>query len=88
VTQVCSEVRTHSLRVFSDFCASISNIDGGGVNPFRSLGVALVFGPLHDVWIFIVGPLLGALIAVGFMWLQVGRLTAKELQNSQGDGEN
>ena len=38
---------------------------GTSVNPARSLGVALFVGgaPLHDLWVFIVAPVLGAIIA-------------------------
>jgi aquaporin Z len=40
-------------------------ISGASMNPARSLGPALVSGKLGDVWIYILGPLLGALAAVG-----------------------
>lgn len=42
-------------------------IDGTSVNPARSLGPALVTGglPLSQVWLFIVAPLVGALLAAG-----------------------
>ncbi|MBN1092308.1 aquaporin [Blastococcus sp. TML/M2B] len=42
-------------------------LDGTSVNPARSLGPALFAGgdPLAHVWLFIVAPLVGAVIAVG-----------------------
>jgi aquaporin Z len=42
-------------------------IDGTSVNPARSLGPALVTGglPLRQVWLFIVAPLAGAVLAAG-----------------------
>ena len=44
-----------------------NSISGGSMNPARSLGPALFAGgsALSDVWIYFVGPLLGALLAVG-----------------------
>ncbi|MQA01557.1 MAG: aquaporin [Streptosporangiales bacterium] len=41
-------------------------ISGGGVNPARSLGPAIFAGgeALSQVWVFLVAPLLGALLAV------------------------
>lgn len=42
-------------------------IDGTSVNPARSLGPALVTGgtPLNQVWLFILAPLVGAVLAAG-----------------------
>ena len=34
------------------------------MNPARSLGPALVSGQLSDVWIYVIGPFLGAALAV------------------------
>lgn len=47
---------------------ALDSLFGGGVtgaslNPARSLGPALVAGEWHDFWIYVVGPLLGALAA-------------------------
>ncbi|HEY3942539.1 MAG TPA: aquaporin [Acidimicrobiales bacterium] len=46
-------------------------LTGTSVNPARSLGPALVLGgtPLSQVWLFIVAPLVGAIVAAGLHWL-------------------
>jgi aquaporin Z len=42
-------------------------IDGTSVNPARSLGPALITGgtPLNQVWLFLVAPLVGSVLAAG-----------------------
>jgi aquaporin NIP len=46
-------------------------ITGASMNPARSLGPGLVSGELHDIWIYIVGPIAGA--ALGALAYQVVR---------------
>ena len=41
-----------------------SPVSGASMNPARSLGPALVSGDLHDWWIYLIAPLVGALAAV------------------------
>lgn len=41
-----------------------SPVSGASMNPARSLGPAIVSGHLHDVWIYLAGPLAGTLAAV------------------------
>lgn len=38
------------------------------LNPARSLGPALVSGDLGRAWIYVAGPLAGALLAVALAW--------------------
>lgn len=41
------------------------NYTGSGVNPARALGTAVVSGEFEALWLYIVAPLLGALLATG-----------------------
>jgi aquaporin Z len=41
-------------------------VSGASMNPARSLGPALVIGDWKSWWAYLLGPLIGALIAVGF----------------------
>lgn len=47
-------------------------ISGASMNPARSLGPALIAGDLENLWIYLVGPLAGAAIAVG-AWMTAVR---------------
>ena len=48
-------------------------VSGASMNPARSLGPALVGGDLSSLWIYLVGPLIGALLAVGAAHVLRGR---------------
>jgi aquaporin Z len=41
-----------------------SPVSGASMNPARSLGPAFISGDLHDLWIYLIAPLLGTLAAV------------------------
>jgi aquaporin Z len=49
-----------------------SPISGASMNPARSLGPAIALWQFSHVWLYIVGPLAGAAIAVGFAFLLRG----------------
>jgi aquaporin Z len=48
-------------------------LSGGSMNPARSFGPALVAGDWHAYWVYVAGPLLGAMIAVGCAVILRGR---------------
>ena len=51
-------------------------ITGSSMNPVRSLAPDVVRGDLHTTWIYVLGPGIGALIAVGFEWILKGKASA------------
>lgn len=50
-------------------------ISGASMNPVRSFAPDLIRGDMSTTWIYIAGPVLGALIAVGFEWILKGKPT-------------
>jgi len=60
-------------------------ISGASMNPARSLGPFLVTGQLGDAWIYVVGPFVGALLAVGMAWLLRGDTNPKAQKAAQGE---
>jgi aquaporin Z len=51
-------------------------ISGASMNPVRSLAPDLMSGDMKTSWIYVVGPVVGAIIAVGFEWMLRGKATA------------
>jgi len=48
-------------------------VSGASMNPARSLGPALVLGAWTSWWAYLAGPLIGAIVAVGFAHILRGR---------------
>jgi aquaporin Z len=59
-------------------------ISGASMNPVRSFAPDLVRGDLSLTWIYVVGPVLGALIGVAFEWILKGKPTAAGTLTAQG----
>lgn len=59
-------------------------ISGASMNPVRSFAPDLIRGDLRTCWIYIVGPLIGAMIAVGFEWILKGKGTSAGAIAAQG----
>lgn len=63
-------------------------LDGTSVNPARSLGPALFAGgdPLAHVWLFVLAPLVGAVLAVGVVRVLTPPVTTEDaLRDEAGD---
>ncbi len=68
-----------------------SPISGASMNPARSFGPELLLGDFSHLWIYIVGPFAGALLAVGFARLLRGPggrdpLASRAAQGGQSTG--
>lgn len=59
-------------------------VTGASMNPARSFGPDLVGGSLSHYWIYLVGPLLGALVAVSFESILRGKATKAGAEAAQG----
>jgi aquaporin Z len=64
-------------------------ISGASMNPVRSFAPDFIRGDLATTWVYIAGPLAGAMIAVAFEWILKGPPTATGAIAAQGtlDGD-
>lgn len=63
-------------------------INGASMNPVRSFVTDLLRGDLSTKWIYIAGPVIGALIGVASEWILKGRPTAAGALAAQGSPED
>jgi aquaporin Z len=61
-------------------------VSGTSMNPARSFGPALVSGDWSSFWVYVIGPLIGALIAVVFAMILRGR-GGDPLSRAAGSGK-
>jgi aquaporin Z len=61
-----------------------SPISGASMNPVRSLAPDLVRGDFNTSWIYLIGPILGALLGVCFEWILRGKPTSAGAIAAQG----
>ena len=59
-------------------------VSGASMNPARSLGPELIAGDLTNYWIYLVGPIIGAMIAVGFEFILKGKPTKAGAEAARG----
>ena len=59
-------------------------ISGASMNPVRSLAPDLLRGDLNTTWIYVAGPILGALIGVVFEWILKGKPSTSGTLAAQG----
>ncbi|HSC17335.1 MAG TPA: aquaporin [Rhizomicrobium sp.] len=69
------------IAVAGVWCAFLS---GASMNPARSLAPDVMRGNFAHAWIYLVGPLLGAAIGVGFEWILKGAPTRAGTAAAQG----
>jgi aquaporin Z len=68
-------------------CGLIAHpVSGASMNPARSLGPAIVSHSWGGVWIYAVGPIAGALLAVVLAWLLHGGRDPEERSAAEGEG--
>ena len=70
-----------SIRLVS---VSAAPVTGASINPIRSLGPDLVGWNLSHYGVYLIGPIVGVMIAVGFEYILKGRATEAGADAAQG----
>ncbi|HEY2662020.1 MAG TPA: aquaporin [Caulobacteraceae bacterium] len=60
-------------------------VSGASMNPARSLAPDLLRGDLHSTWVYLIGPVAGALIGVVFEYILKGGPSTQGAKVAQGD---
>ena len=60
-------------------------LSGASMNPARSLGPAIVAHQLSHAWVYAVGPILGASLAVALTFTLRGSATTEEEKTAEGE---
>jgi aquaporin Z len=58
------------------------------MNPIRSLAPDMIRGNFQTSWIYVIGPLLGAIVGVLFEWILKGKPTAAGAIAAQGSSSD
>jgi aquaporin Z len=63
-------------------------VTGASMNPVRSLGPTIVGGQWGEAWIYVVGPLVGAALALAIAWVLRGPPSSAATEVAQGSLQN
>ena len=61
------------------------SLTGASMNPARSVGPDVIWTQYSTTWIYVVGPLLGALVGVALEWTLKGKPTSAAARAAQGE---
>lgn len=60
-------------------------VSGASMNPARALGPYLISGQVENAWIYVIAPLVGALLAAGMAWLLRGKTNPEAEKAATGE---